>query len=156
VSKWDQTVETVQCTPVTQSLDAILFPRRMAAAILALAGAIGLLLSSVGLYGVVCCSVAQRVRGIGIRSALGASRGDILRLVLSEVWRVLAVASAAGLALGLAAVRVTSSTVTALPALDALTFTAVPLLLAAVVLAACWIPAHRATHVNPVDVLRAE
>jgi len=133
-----------------------LYPRRLGAAILALSGLFGLLLSTVGVYGVVSYSAAQRMREMGIRAALGAERRDILSLLVRDALLALGIAVASGVALGYAAVRVVSGVVVALPALDVLTLVAVPMLLAGVMLAACLLPARRAARLNPVEVLRAQ
>ncbi|MEO8076306.1 MAG: FtsX-like permease family protein [Acidobacteriota bacterium] len=130
------------------------YPTRVAATVLAVSGLFGLLLSVVGLYGVVSYSAAQRTREIGIRCALGAERRDLLALLLRDAVLALAVAVVIGVGLGFAAVRLVSSMVVALPRLDAVTLIAVPLTLSAVILAACLRPVRRAARVNRIDVLR--
>ena len=132
-----------------------LYPKRLGATVLALSGLFGLLLSVVGLYGVVSYSAAQRMREIGIRSALGAERRDLVVLLLRDALLALAVAIGLGLILGLAAVRVVSSQVVALPQIDIVTLVAIPLILSVVILAACLRPVRRAARVNPIEVLRA-
>lgn len=99
-------------------------------------------------------SVAQRLGEIGVRRALGAESHDIARLVIGEGLKVAALGSVAGLVLGYAAIRITSSRFLALPQIDLATLIAVPLVLAAVVVLACGLPARRATRVDPMDVLR--
>lgn len=155
INEADPSVEISRCITMTDAIGEVLYPRRIAAAILALSGLIGLLLSAVGLYGVVSYSVAQRVREIGIRAALGARKIDIVKLVLREGVKILLVGLTLGVVLALAAIRVTSSTVVAIPAMDGLTFITVPLLLAAVILLACYVPARRAARVDPMEVLRS-
>jgi putative ABC transport system permease protein len=157
-----QAIADAEPTAITsrgRMLDAaigeMLYPRRVAAAILALAGAIGLLLASMGLYGVISYAVEQRVREIGVRMALGAERRDIVRLILREGGRVVAIGILLGLVLTYAAIRLTSRLVVAIPSMDALTFLGVPLLLGAVILVACYVPALRAARVDPMVVLRA-
>jgi putative ABC transport system permease protein len=147
--------EIPRARTMTQDIDEALYPRRLAATVLAVSGVFGLLLSAVGLYGVVSYSAAQRMREIGIRCALGAERRDLMALLLRDAVLALAVAVVLGLGLGFAAVRIVSSMVVALPRLDALTMIAVPLTLSAVILAACLRPARRVARVNPMDVLRA-
>jgi putative ABC transport system permease protein len=115
---------------------------------------IALLLATIGVYGVVSYSVAQRTGEIGVRMALGAERRDILRLVLREGGTVAVLGSVAGLALGYAAIRITSSRYLALPQLDIATVLITPLALVAVVLLACYLPARRAGCVEPMEVLR--
>jgi putative ABC transport system permease protein len=147
--------EIPRARTMTEDIDEALYPTRLAATVLAVSGLFGLLLSVVGLYGVVSYSAAQRMREIGIRCALGAERRDLLALLLRDAVLALAVAVALGVGLGFAAVRVVSSVVVALPRLDAVTMIAVPLTLSAVILAACLRPVRRAARVNPIDVLRA-
>jgi putative ABC transport system permease protein len=147
--------EIPRARTIAEDIGEALYPTRLAATVLAASGLFGLLLSVVGLYGVVSYSAAQRMREIGIRCALGAERRDLLMLLLRDAVVALAVAVVLGVGLGLAAVRIVSSMVVALPRLDAVTMIAVPLLLSAVILAACLRPVRRAARVNPVDVLRA-
>ena len=139
---------------MTDAIGEILYPRRVAAATLALAGAIGLLLASAGLYGLIWYSVAQRVREIGVRMALGADRRDVLRLIVSEGLMVSVVGIGLGFVVTYGAIRVFSRLVVPLPSMDLATFCVVPLLLGAVILLACYIPALRAARVDPMVVLR--
>jgi putative ABC transport system permease protein len=124
--------------------------------LLAVFAAIALLLSSVGIYGVLSYVVAQRTRQIGIRMALGATPGQVMRDVLGYG----AVLTGIGLALGLggaiAGTRALSSLLYGVRPIDPLTFVAAPALLAAVAMAACYIPARRATKVDPMVALRYE
>lgn len=136
------------------TLDALLFPRRAAAAVLGLSGLAGLMLTSVGLYGVVSYSVAQRVREIGIRAALGAERRDVMRLILRDGARIIALGSAIGGAVAFAAIKLTSARIVALPQADAVTIAIAPAILALAMLAAAYIPARRAASVDPMVALR--
>jgi putative ABC transport system permease protein len=136
-------------------LASILYPRRMAAGILALSGIVGLVLASIGLYGVISYSVAQREREVGIRAALGASRGAIVGWILREGALVVALGALAGAALTFGATRLAAWLVAPLPAFDAATVGVVSVVVAAVVLLACYLPARRAARVDPVEVLRA-
>lgn len=150
----DVYAEVFRVQMMDQVVAEILYPRRLAAGILTVSGIIGLLLASVGLYGVVSYSVAQRVHEIGVRTALGADRRDIMQLVLREGAKVAAIGSAIGLIGANAAVRITARMFVALPAIDATTIVIVPVVLAAVVLLACYIPARRAARVDPMVALR--
>ena len=123
---------------------------------LAIAGAMALTLGMVGLYGVIAYSVLQRTREIGIRMALGAQRMDMIRLLLGEGMLVILIGLAIGLAGSLALTRFLSSLLFDVTATDPLTFGGVPLLLALVALAACYIPARRGMRVDPVIALRYE
>ena len=128
----------------------------VAALVLGVFALAALLLGAVGLYGVLSYAVAQRTREIGIRMALGAQSRDVLRLVMGDGL----VLTLAGLALGLvgarAAVRALASQLYGVGPFDPATFVAVPLLVAAVALLACYIPARRATRVDPMVALRYE
>ncbi len=145
---------TSNARQMRDGIGEMLYPRRVAAAILGLSGAIGLLLASMGLYGVISYSVAQRVREIGVRMALGAERRDIVRMIVREGVKVAATGIGLGFALSYAALRLTSRLVIAMPPMDLLTLTAVPLLLGLVIVIACYIPALRASRVDPMIVLR--
>ncbi len=139
---------------MTDGIDELLYPRRVAAMVLGLAGAIGLLLASSGLYGLISYSVAQRVREIGVRMALGADRADVLRLIIREGLAVSGAGIALGFVLTYGVIQIVSRFVVALPSIDLVTFCVVPTLLGAVILLACYIPALRAARVDPMVVLR--
>jgi putative ABC transport system permease protein len=123
---------------------------------LASASAMALLIGLVGIYGVISYSVSQRTREIGIRMALGAERGDTIRLVLGEGMLVILIGLAIGLAGSLALTRFLSSLLFGVTPTDPLTFAGVALLLAVIALAACYVPARRAMRVDPLLALRYE
>ena len=137
-------------------LSATVAGRRFSMLVVLSFAAAALLLSGIGLYGVVAYGVAERTREFGIRSALGASRADVLRLVLSEGTRLAAFGLAAGLLAALAAARLLSTMLFGVSSSDGLTFCGVALLLMAVGLAASYIPARRATRVDAAVALRIE
>jgi predicted permease len=119
-------------------------------------GALALLLAALGVYGVLGYNVARRVREIGVRMALGARRGEVLRLILAEALTLTAAGVALGL-LGAAALpRVLGGQLYGLSATDPATLAAAALVLAAAALVAGWLPARRATRVDPVVVLKGE
>jgi ABC-type antimicrobial peptide transport system permease subunit len=118
--------------------------------------ALALLLSVVGLYGVIAYSVSQRTREIGVRMALGAQRGTVYQLVMKEAAWLIAFGIFIGLAGSLAAASLIRNLLFATRAWDAFTLTTVSIALAASALAASYLPAHRAASVNPVEALRAE
>jgi putative ABC transport system permease protein len=115
-----------------------------------------LLLAAVGIYGLVAHSVARRTQEVGIRMAFGAQRGDVLRLLVGEGARLAGAGVALGLALSIALTRLISSLLFGITALDPATFLLVAALLAAVAILACYIPARRATRVDPIVALRYE
>jgi putative ABC transport system permease protein len=116
---------------------------------------LALLLAAIGLYGVTSYSVDQRTRELGIRVALGAQRREVLRLVLSQGARLAVAGLVAGTVAALALTRFMATLLFGVGARDPLTFAAVGLLLLAVSLVASFVPAHRATRVDPVIALRS-
>lgn len=135
---------------------------RMATAIYGGIGAFGLVLASVGLAGVTAYAVAQRTHEIGIRRALGAQNGDVMRLVLKEGVALILIGTALGLGVAFGAVQVLSTTLSAMSEItktsvrDPLLVAGAPLLLAALALLACYIPARRSLRINPLEALRTE
>ena len=150
----DDFVEIHRSGTVGNAIASMRYPRRMAVGILSLSGIMGLLLASMGIYGVVSYSVAQRLREIGIRAALGARQAQLIRFVILDGVKVVAIGSAVGVVAAVVAFRLASKLVVALPALDAPTVLIVPVVLASVILAACYVPARRAGRVDPITVLR--
>jgi putative ABC transport system permease protein len=124
--------------------------------LLGLFAAIALALAAVGIYGVVAWNVTKRTREIGIRSALGATRRDVLRLVVGQGMKVVLLGVALGLAGSFAATRAMQGLLFETSTFDGWTFAVVSLLLASVALLACWFPARRATRVDPMMALRAD
>jgi putative ABC transport system permease protein len=129
---------------------------RFAASLFAVFSVVALLLAAIGLYGVIAYTVAQRTQEIGVRMALGARARDVLRMVFAQGGRLVAVGLLAGLAGAAILTRFLQSLLFAVSSLDAATFIATPLVLAAIAFAACLLPAWRASRVDPMSALRAE
>jgi putative ABC transport system permease protein len=117
---------------------------------------VALTLAAVGIYGVIAYAVSQRTREIGIRIALGAQKRDILKLIVRQGMILSVIGVAVGVGASLALTRFLSSLLFGVSSTDPLTFTSVVLLLIGVALMACFIPARRATKVDPMVALRAE
>jgi len=132
------------------------WPFRVFGTLFAVFAVIALVLSSVGIYAVMSYAVSQRTQEIGIRMALGASTGNVMRLVLSLGAKQLAIGLAVGLALAFGVTRVLASLLVQTTPTDPVTFTAIVLLLVTVAFIACWIPARRAMRVDPLVALRYE
>ncbi len=133
-----------------------LWAQRLAADLLAVFGALALTLAAIGMYGVISYSVNQRRREFGVRMALGATAGEVEALVLREGIQLVTFGVIVGVMVALAASRAVGSLLFAVAPRDALTFLMVPAILALVGVIACWIPAHRATRVDPAQALREE
>jgi putative ABC transport system permease protein len=150
----DQPVWRVR--PVTQSIEGALGTRTFIMRLLASFALVAVLLATIGVYGVMSYAVARRTQEMGIRMALGARSNQVVGMVLRQGMRTIALALVIGLAVALAATRVLETQLYGVERLDPLTFAAVPLALALVALCACYLPARRASRVNPVTALRAE
>jgi ABC-type antimicrobial peptide transport system permease subunit len=131
-------------------------PTRFLLALIGVFAVVALVLASLGLYGVIAYSVRQRTREFGVRVAFGAEAGDVMRLVFRQGLAVSCAGVVVGLAVALGATRVMRSLLVGVSAWDAPTFLGVPALLVAVAAVATWVPARRATRVDPVEALRDE
>lgn len=152
----DQNLPVTNLQPMNEVLGGSLFAARMGALLLAIFGLLALLLAAVGLYGVMSYTVSRRTREIGIRMALGAQTGNVLRLVLKEGMMLVAGGVAGGLIVAAAVTRLLASFLYGVSPLDAVTFVGIPLMLGLVALLATYLPARRATKVDPMIALRYE
>jgi putative ABC transport system permease protein len=139
-----------------QLLGNSLSERRLTLVLLASFAALALLLAAVGVYGVIAYTVRQRTRELGIRLALGAQAGAVLRLILREGLKLTLIGIALGLTAAFALTRWMESLLFGVRPTDPLTFGVIALVLLLVAICACWIPARRATQVDPLIALRSE
>ena len=156
VQELDPQLPLVQVQTISQLLDQALWAARFGASLLLIFGLLALGLAAIGIYGVMSYNVRQRQQELGIRIALGAQKGDVLRLVLGQGLWLAGGGAVAGLVLAFFMARGISALLFGVHALDPATFLGVPLLLIAVALLACYIPARRATRVDPIVALRYE
>jgi ABC-type antimicrobial peptide transport system permease subunit len=144
-------IETIQ-----DQLDDLLVPERLIASLSSFFSALAVLLACLGLYGVMAYTTARRTNEIGIRLALGATRGGVLRMIFKESLLVVAVGGAIGLLLTLAITGLISAKLFGVSAADPITIIGATLLMTVVVALAAFLPAHRASRVDPMVALRNE
>ncbi len=156
VNQMDSNLPVTKILTETEQIDRLIFNERLVARVSGVFGALALLLACIGLYGLISYEVARRTQEIGIRAALGAERRDVLRLVLAQAMRLVLVGAVVGLVFALALTRSATDMLFGVKAADPLTFAGVIVLLLAVTLLACFVPARRAMRVDPVVALRYE
>jgi putative ABC transport system permease protein len=139
-----------------QRIGNSLFERRFQTSLLSAFSLVALLLAAVGTYGVVHFSVQQRVREIGVRMVLGAKKGDVLSMIVSQGLKTVLIGVVFGIAIAFAITRLMERLLYEIKPTDPLTFSGVSLLLVCVALLACWLPARRASKVEPMEALRYE
>ena len=152
----DPTLPVTKVRPMSEIMAVSLAERRFNALLLGIFAGVALLLASVGLYGVLAFTVAQRTREIGIRMALGAQAGDVVRLVLRQGLTLSVVGVAVGICVSLASTGVLRRFLYGIAPTDPATFGSLALLLIGVAAVACLIPARRAMRVDPMVALRHE
>jgi ABC-type antimicrobial peptide transport system permease subunit len=156
VSQLDNNLPLFSMKTESEQIERSLFQERLIARLSSFFGALSLLLACVGLYGLLSYEVTQRTREIGIRMALGARPPDVLRIVVRQGVGLSAVGAIIGILVALGATRYLASLLYGVRPFDPPTFLAVALLLSLVALAACYIPARRASRVDPLVALRYE
>ena len=154
----DPSIPIISLRTFAQHLDSNLdlWLVRAGAALFSIFGALALGLAIVGLYGVKAYSVARRTREIGIRMALGAQAGAVVRMIMREGFIMLFSGIIIGFLLAIAAAKILSGILYGVNALDPIAFTVAALVMTSAVLIATWLPARRATRVNPIQALRTE
>jgi putative ABC transport system permease protein len=156
VAAVDPMVPTGSIRSMDQVLSHSLALRNFMMFLLSLFASLALTLATVGIYGVISYAVSQRTREIGVRMALGANPGDVLRLILGEGLKLVLAGAAFGIVVALLATRFISKMIYGVSATDPLIFLSVVTLLVVVSLAACYVPARRAMRVDPMVALRYE
>ncbi|MBD0318935.1 MAG: FtsX-like permease family protein, partial [Gemmatimonadetes bacterium] len=149
-------VELFLVRPLARIRHDAAFPQRLTGTLLSIFGVVALVLASVGLYGVVAYGVAQRTHEIGVRMALGARPDEVRAMVVGGGVRLAGVGVAFGVAIALAGSRLITTLLYGVSAADPLTYLGVAALLAGVTLLATWLPARRASRVDPMVALRSE
>jgi putative ABC transport system permease protein len=152
----DKNVPMAQAMTMDEIVSSSVAQPRLEAILLGLFGGLALVLATIGIYGVMAYSVSQRTSEIGVRMALGASPSSVLYMVLKHGMELTGVGLAIGFVLAFGLTRLMSKLLFGISATDPATFTAVLVLLAAVAMLACYLPARRATQVDPNVALRYE
>jgi predicted permease len=152
----DPAMPADEFTSLGQIIDQAVSPKRLVTILLGLFSLLALALASVGIYGVIAYSVSQRTQELGIRLALGATTRDVLKLVMGEGMKPVLIGLVIGLISSFLLTRIMRSFLFGVTATDPLTFAVNTLLLTAVALLACWLPARRVTKLDPMEALRHE
>jgi putative ABC transport system permease protein len=152
----DRTAPVYNMASMNESMGQQTARSRFTSWLMGIFAVVALVLAMVGVYGVMSYAVTRRTQEIGIRMALGARRGDVLRLIVRQGMLVIFIGIAAGLAASLTLTRLLQTLLYGVTPTDMLTFASVPLVLICVALFACWAPALRASRVDPLIALRNE
>ena len=156
VAALDENLPAQDLQPLTETTGLATWSARTGAAALSFFGLLGLLLASVGIYGVMSYSVARRTREIGLRMALGAEARDVVKLIVKQGMGLALIGTVAGLALAVVVTRLLASLLYGVTATDPATFAGVTILLIIVALLACYLPARKAAKIDPMAALRSE
>jgi len=152
----DANLPITHVTTLAEQVSNSMGPQRLISVLTGFFGIVGLALACVGLYGIMAYNVARRTHELGVRMALGAQKGEILKMIMGRGLRLTLIGLAIGAAGALALTRLMTNLLYGVRPSDPLTFIAVSLLLAIVALLACYIPARRAMKVDPMVALRYE
>jgi len=155
-SRVDSSAVIYNARPLQEIVANSIAKQRLAMILLSVFSTLALVLSAVGIYGVISYLTGQRTHEIGIRVALGASASDVLRMIVGEGMRIALIGVGIGIAAALGLTRLITKLIFGVGANDPLTFIGVAVLLSGVALVACYIPARRATRVDPIIALRYE
>jgi predicted permease len=156
IREMDPGVDVWGSMPMTAHVQGAFFGQHLASTLLVLLGSVAVTLAAMGVYAVMAYAVGQRTQEFGVRMAMGASQGDVLRLVLGQGFQMAVFGITGGLLLAGAVTRLLGGFLYGVNPFDPLVLATVSGLLAGIALLACWVPAWRATRVNPVEALRAE
>jgi putative ABC transport system permease protein len=152
----DDQISAFSITPLDAVVGESVAPRRFAMLLVTVFAGVALVLAAVGLYGVVAYSASQRTREIGVRVAMGATRGDVLRLVVGDGVKLAAIGIVIGLGCAAALARFVETLLFEVTTSDPTSYVATALLLLGVAVVACYVPARRAARVDPVIALQSE
>jgi putative ABC transport system permease protein len=156
VKAMDSDLPIINVRTMTEVVSRSVWQPRLYAILFGVFAAVALALASIGVYGVMAYSVSERTREIGVRVALGAQRRDVLKLVMAQGMSLTMIGAGVGLGAALALTRLMRSMLFEVSATDPLTFAALAVLLSVVAMLACYMPARRATKVDPIVALRCE
>ncbi len=156
VAALDENLPPQNLQPLSETISLASWSARTAAVVLGVFGLLGLLLAAIGIYGVMSYSVSQRTREIGLRMALGAETRDVIKLIVKQGMGLTLIGAMIGVILAVAATRLIASLLYGVTATDPATFAGVVLFVIGVAVLACYLPARRATKVDPMMALRCE
>jgi putative ABC transport system permease protein len=156
VLQLDPNLPIYNAQPLAEKMSLPLLPARIAASVLGVFGLLALALAAIGIYGVMSYAVSTRTREIGVRMALGAQASDVLRLAIGQGITLALIGVAIGVSAALALARFLKTFLFGVSATDPLTYVGVAALLVGVAVLACYLPARRATKIDPMTALRYE
>jgi putative ABC transport system permease protein len=156
VAALDENLPAQDLQPLTETVSLASWSARTGAAVLGVFSLLGLVLAAIGIYGVISYSVSRRTREIGLRMALGAETRDVIKLIVKQGMGLTLIGALIGLMLAVTVTRLLASLLYGVTATDPATFAGVVLFVIGVAMLACYLPARRATKVDPMKALRCE